>query len=312
MWAVNQTAAYSPSYFYGLFPAINSVAEVGDVPNTAAPNYTLDTRESYSYGLSTTLTHRVSRSGSITVSGDAGYTDFLKPSSELRDLRMFGARAEFLRGLSRLRSLRFGYHYRHGDIGLLGADPTSEHGIDIGLNAARQLSASRQATFAFTIGSGVVDTPNALIGATSLRGTTRLYRFSADVTAGYQFGRTWQAQGAYRRGLEYVPSLTTPVFIGATNASIEGLFSRRVDFKASGGYSSGTSTIANTSSYSTYTAQVRMRYALSAEWAAFAEYLYYYYDFRAVPHLLPLGLAPGLERNGVRVGITLWVSPLGR
>jgi hypothetical protein len=31
-----------------------------------------------------------------------------------------------------------------------------------------------------------------------------------------------------------------------------------------------------------------------------------------VPHLLPIGMAPGLERNGVRVGITLWVSPLGR
>jgi hypothetical protein len=255
----------------------------------------------------------VSRNGSIAVTGDAGYTDFQKPSSsELRDLRTYGARAQFSQSLSRGRTLRIAYRYRHGDIGLLEADPTSEHGVDVGLDMVRQLSPSRQATFAFTIGSAAVDTPNIFIDANLLRGTTRLYRFSVDATAGYQFGRTWQARGAYRRGLEYVPSFTTPVFIDATNASIEGLFSRRVDFTLSGGYSSGKSTVASTSSYNTYTADLRIRYALTSNWAAFAEYLYYFYDFRAVPHLLPLGMPPGFERNGVRVGITLWVSPLGR
>jgi hypothetical protein len=311
-WTLNQVVGYSPSYFYGLFPSVDATPQVADLPNTAAPNYTLDTRESLYYSTSSTLNHRVSASGSIAVSGDAGYTDFQKPSSELRDLRTYGVRAQFSQGLSKGRTLRVAYRYRHGDIGLLDADPTSEHGVDFGLDSVRRLSPSRQATFAFTIGSGAVETPNAIVGGTSLTGTSWLYRFSADVTAGYQFGRTWEARGAYRRGLEYVPSLTTPVFIDAMNASIEGLFSRRVDFRLSGAYSNGKSTFANTSSYNSYTAAVRMRYALTPNWAAFGEYLYYYYDFSAVPHLLPIGMAPGLERNGVRVGITLWVSPLGR
>jgi hypothetical protein len=312
-WQVNQTAAYSPSYFYGLFPSVAPASEVGDLPPTAAPNYALDMRKSLNYSTATTLTHRVSRSASISVGGDVGYTDFQKPSSsELRDLRTYGVHTQFSQGLSRSRTLRLGYHYRHGDTGGLGTGFTTEHGIEFGLDTVKRLSPSRQATFTFIIGSAAVDQPNVSIAATPVAGTTRLYRVSADVSAGYQFGRSWEVRGVYRRGLEYVPSLTTPVFIDAVNTSIGGLFSRRIDFLLSGAYSNGKSAFAGPSSYGTYTGAVRMRYALTSNWAAFGEYLYYYYDFRAVQYLLPIGMVPSFERNGVRVGITLWISPLGR
>jgi hypothetical protein len=44
--------------------------------------------------------------------------------------------------------------------------------------------------------------------------------------------------------------------------------------------------------------------------ATYVEYVYYFYTFS--PTLpLPPGVPPGLTRNGVRVGLTLW-APLRR
>ena len=41
------------------------------------------------------------------------------------------------------------------------------------------------------------------------------------------------------------------------------------------------------------------------------EYLYYFYDFGEGTPLL-VGIPPGLERNGVRAGFTLWMPALRR
>ena len=45
--------------------------------------------------------------------------------------------------------------------------------------------------------------------------------------------------------------------------------------------------------------------------ATYAEYVYYFYDFGDNVRLAP-GVPSGLERNGVRVGLTLWVPALRR
>jgi hypothetical protein len=43
----------------------------------------------------------------------------------------------------------------------------------------------------------------------------------------------------------------------------------------------------------------------------YGEYQYYYYDLRGTLQLLP-GVPPGLNRNSVRIGMTLWVPVVGR
>ena len=58
--------------------------------------------------------------------------------------------------------------------------------------------------------------------------------------------------------------------------------------------------------FTTYTGDVRLRYALGRTWATYAEYLFYYYTFNRNLTLIP-GIPPGLTRNGLRVGVTLWV-----
>jgi hypothetical protein len=312
-WSFNQTAVYSPSYFYGLFPSSTPV-QPGDLPVTADPNYTLNSQESYSYATSTSVSHGFSQRGSLAVSGDFTYTDFVQQIANRRDLRTFRVRTEYSRSFSRNSAFKIGYRFQRGDMGVTGFGESNEHGIDVGIATSHPLSATRRATFAFSFGSSAVEVPDVLLTGLLQDATLRTdYRVSADVTAGYQLNRTWQTRATYRRGLDYVPSLAAPIFADSANVLLEGLFTPRIGFNLGGGYSNGKSVLRTASTYVTYTGDVRLRYALTRRWGVFAEYLYYFYDFSGSSVLaLPPGMSPGLERNGVHVGLTLWTPLLGR
>ena len=88
------------------------------------------------------------------------------------------------------------------------------------------------------------------------------------------------------------------------------MLSRRVDLSLTAAYASGESLLSPDSlQFDTYTGDVTIRFALTRSLAIFAEYLYYYYQFRGRAELL-IGMPSGLERNGGRVGLTLWVPAL--
>ena len=148
----------------------------------------------------------------------------------------------------------------------------------------------------------------------SAGGTTRPHygRLSAQVTMNYDFGRTWQTRGIYRRGVEYMAGLSEPVSADSFSASVDGLLVRRVDVLASAGYASGQSALnLNSWTFDTYTGDVRLRFALTRVFATHVEYLYYFYDSRGTAPLDPR-IPQGLERKGVRVGLMLWVPALRR
>jgi hypothetical protein len=315
LWSLNQTASYSPSYLYGLFPSLTQDVLPGALPATAAPDYALNSRDSYALGMTTTLTQALSRRASLSLGADYSYSEFLHGAAvgEQRLMRSSGARVQFARSVRRHTSLRVGYRFRTADVGFVGAGSTTEHGLDIGIDTARPLSATRNATFAFSLGSSLVDVPAQLVSASAgVSGATQLYRVSADMTAGYQFGRSWQVKGSYRRGLDYVASLSEPVFVNSASASLQGRLRRRMDLNMTAGYSSGQSALRTASTYASYTGSVRVQQLIDRNWALFAQYLYYYYDFRGSGLLLLPGVPRGLERNGVRVGLTLLLPVLGR
>ena len=113
---------------------------------------------------------------------------------------------------------------------------------------------------------------------------------------------------SYRRGLEYVPGLRA----AGVRRRVHGC--RRRPAQPPVGrcwrrprYSDGESALSRERrTFDTYTGNVDVRYALTPAWAVYVEYLYYYYDFRGTAHCRPV-FRPSLERNGVRVGLTLWV-----
>ena len=120
-----------------------------------------------------------------------------------------------------------------------------------------------------------------------------------------QLGRTWQAEGGYRRGVNFIEGIQTPVLTDGVKASASGLLAPRFNLELNGAYSVGQPTVANSSrGITTYTADVRANFALNHMWALFADYTYYFYDFTA--GFVPLGAPPRVARNSARVGVKLW------
>jgi hypothetical protein len=306
---VNQTMAYSPSYLYRLFPGVDQLGP-GDV-DPSAPDYRVNDTASYAFTTVGRLTHKVSPRGTLSATADYSYINYTgdNPEQLQRDARTFGIHGQFARNLTRNTVARIGYRYRDGDLGIGLTAPTVEHGVDVGVDYIRPLSATRRALIGFSFGSSAVSVPESPVEAVSAQ---QVYRAVGNVSLGYQFGRTWQTKATYRRGLDYIAELNQPVFSDGVTAVLEGLFTPRLDLLVSAGYSSGESAFfANTSTFATYTTHVRSRYALTPSWALQLEYMYYYYDFTG-RLTLPIGMPSNMERSGIRAGVTFWIPALRR
>jgi len=314
--SINQTAAYSPSYLYGLFPDESATNPGEAIP--AAPDYAVNDFRSYSYSTSAALTHGLTRHSRVSALGNLQHTDFIQKTSTQPDLATQAIRGEFARDLARNTAIRVGYAYRTGTFGSFAAGAsaadsasTSEHAVDLGLDCSRPLSATRQIVFGASIGSSAIKVPPFLLDATDAADTGRLYRASSDLSLRGEF-KTWRIGGRYQRGWEYVAQLRQPVFLDGFAGDLTALITRRLDLAASARYSSGGSALLRDAlTLDTYSADVRIRYALTRAFAAYGEYLYYFYDFNGLAQLAP-GVPRRLERNGVRAGLTLWVPVFRR
>jgi len=306
--SANQTIAYSPSYLYGLFPSLTSPVPGDAIP--VAPDYAVNNSASYSYGTTASLSHGLTRRGTLAASFDYQKTDFVEEIQDRRDLSSYGARVQFARGLSRDVSFRLGYRYRTGNFNyaIAGAGATTEHGIDFGIDYVQALSATRKLTFSFSLGPASTNAPALpALGIDS----GQQYDVRGDFTFGYQFNRTWEARASYLRTLQYVPELVRPVDTDGVSATINGMLTRRMDLVVAAGYTSGTPASGRGgSAFDTYTVSAKVRQSLAGQFALDVEYLYYFYDFGLVQ--LPLGVPSAVERNGVRVGLTLFLTPFKR
>ena len=340
---VNQTATYSPSYLYNLFPQAPS-AVPGDAP-LVAPDYAVNGFESHTYGTSTTLTHDFTARTSVSAAGDYQSSDTFGGAEGRRPLASYGIRGHFSHRFGPNTAVLTEYLYRNSEFQLAGGAAAGgqlvEHGVNVGMDYTRRLSASRRLNFGAVVGSSVTivplqsiavfpDTsssqspePSSTLSADAStilpESTARLDainqyypRMSGQVTLGYEFARNWKLAAIYRRGVDYIPGLGEPISADRFSASVTGLLHRRVDLLASAGYSNGESALNRQgSAFNTYTGDVRLRYALTRTFAAYVEYLYYFYDSRGVIPIAP-GISSGLQRKGVRTGLTLRVPALRR
>jgi len=303
----NQAAAYLPTYLYGIFPTGVDLAP-GATPPTAQDFSTNEFR-SYTYVTSAALGHDFTSRSRMSLDGDFSYTDRLDETPQWRDVDSHRLQGEYAHDVGRNTALTARYAYRSGEFGYGVVGTTTEHSLNVGVNYTRPLSATRRAVLSFSIGPSGADIPQTIGNTTVVR---RQYQAVSEAGFAYDFGRSWTARANYRRGLEYVVDLPEPVYADSVGAGVAGLLSRRVDLSLSAAYSSGESLLnLGSTLFDTYTGDVRLRYALTRTFAAYAEYLYYYYDFREGAQLLA-GIPAGLERNGVRLGLTLWVPALGR
>jgi hypothetical protein len=308
--ALNGSGAYSPSYLANLFPSVDA-PRLGDGQPTS-PNYAVNDVASYGYATSVSLTQAVSSRGRLQATGNYTFTNFLGGATTREDAASYGARVEFGRRFGRHSGASIGYRYQSGDFGLVSGGTSTDNGVDVGFEHTKVLSATRNAKFAFGLGTSRATLPPQVTGSTQPQtGVQQLYRFTGNGTISYDFSRTGQFAASYRRGVEYILQLAQPVFIDGVNISATGSLSRRVDLTVGAGYSSGASVLQQSSQFDTYTGDVHGSFVLTRTLSAYLEYLYYFYDFGTSGLLAP-GLPQKQSRNGIRVGLTLSTPLLRR
>jgi hypothetical protein len=292
--SVNGSLAYSTSYLYGLFPGATTPAP-GPV-STAGAGYTTDETTA-------SLSQRLTPHSTATFGTTYRWTDF-KGALASSNVNYHEFAGHYVYRFSRSGTFRAGYTYREGEY--WSGFRAKENGIVAGLDLARPLSRTRQATVQFSVGSTIIGAP----AQTDITGATlrQQHGLDANVAASYDLGSTWRARGSFHRGVTFMQGFLTPLTTNGYNAEVSGFINRRLDVLASAGYSRGVPTIVvDGSIFSTRSADARLRYALGRKWAAYAEYLYYYYRFDQAILASPI-FGSSLDQSGLHFGLTLWTG----
>lgn len=298
----HQSISWSPYFQLGLLPPVFS-PELGAV---VGPNLDLVVSrwQAWSSYSTATLSHRFTQRSTLNLHYNRTSTDF--EDTELPSVRQQFAGIAYGYGLTRNATLRLGYGYRRGDYGASQLARTPEgHTIDAGVDYSRALSFSRRTTLSFATGSTVLRTQDQ--SAPDAR--TDLFA-TGHVTLGHQMGRTWTASLSYARQVRFVYGFDEPILSDAVLAALGGYLGYRTNVAVQASWSSGqVSPRRELNTFGTYLASASIRHALSRFVALDANYFFYRYDFDRAAGL-PSGLAPALDRQGVRVGLVVWLPLL--
>src|SRR5688572_13736900 len=265
----DQSAAYSPSYLYQLFPTDSSAALGASIP--ANPDYQIVDNESFSYATTTRLTFGSLRGTQFTASGAFRRTDFEQQVFQRLDLEYYEGGVGVSRRITSNGRFLVGYDYRDGEFGFGG--PTQEHRLTFGVEYSPALSRTRRATFRLDVSPTQLHLPESALNlSTDGPVDSRLRRLSSEASVSYPFRPNWRTAARYRRSVEYLAVLGQPVLSDGARLELTGLIARPIDLSASAGYVTAASAFSAAQSLVTYTGQVAIRYALKRSVALSSEY----------------------------------------
>jgi hypothetical protein len=290
-WTV-QTAgsvSYSPYYtvVLGAAPPLSGLDLIGPSADYAASRQDSVTYASY-VGARGTL----SQKSSLNMVYGLRYTDFLGGSQLMEQRAGIG----YTRSLSKGFALDLGYQQLTStSVGGLRTGAVDTRNVGLGLAYNRALFNSSRTTLTVTSGTTTVSaggTPQFMV-----TGSAHLRR---------QLSRLWFTQLLYDRGVQVPEGTLRPFFSDTVGASVSGYFNSRVMLLAGPTYARGTvGGPGQGNAYNSLANTLRVEIALGRRAALFAEHFYYRYEFDNNADL-PSMMAGALNRNGARVGLTLW------
>jgi hypothetical protein len=288
-------ASYSPYYGFGVFPGLIASETPGEI-SAGGADRALFLQPSYAYTAGGGLSRRLTQHSTLLGDYTFRHVDYrggrLPLNDHLVSLRLTSAR-------SRALSVRLGYTFHQGDLGISALDVgrTRSHDFDFGFD--RTLGQAGRSSFGLGLGPSIIDASQQ-----------RYYQASGSAYLAHAIGRSWSLRADYRRGLQFVEGFARPFFVDSASISTRGLIGPRVELQGSGGYSSGQLGLgAAGQNFGTYTGTAGVRFALARYLALYSDYLFYHYLFNE-GMVLPPGVSPGLNRNGIRAGVTVWVPLL--
>jgi hypothetical protein len=287
--SMNAAAFYRPYLFDStfLFPSSFDLPDPAlgddDVPYDTQAFLTHTER----IGLSQRLTQRT------TLHGFVGYRGTEK--AESRADRPFSRQSYgggLTHNLSQGLSLRAGYtlHETHYSLGRV----IPFHVIDVGANYGRALSFSRRTTLSFGTGTTALERNDEL-----------RWRLTGQAQLTHEFGRTWTAYASYHRSVLSSEVWDAPADADGVAIGLAGLFTRRLQMSATArGVLGKAGQVEDPPGFDGLHGELMFGYALN-RWANLtAMYAYYQHNFDAGTPLR-VDLPRTVERNSVRVGVTL-------
>jgi len=295
---------YAPEYRLGLFISPTSLTGALDPFNTVAPDYDLFSLEAYRTSASVTLSQALGQRSALE-----GWYSLMNVNyvHEAFDYRSQAGGGRFTHRLTRNLGVRLGYSYGEANYNNQQAvRPQRIHNIEAGVDYSRALSFSRRTTFSFSTGSAVLVRDKALGG---FDGNRSSFQVIGNASLTHEIGRTWTAQLAYRRAVDFREGFYDPFLTDGASASLGGLLSRRVRFSSSIDYALGSVGVTRSNNFHSASANAGLEVGLTRNLAFYGRYVYYAYDFDAEV-ALDSRFPRKLDRQGVRIGLTAFVPVL--
>jgi hypothetical protein len=247
------------------------------------------------YGSFVGVTHTISERSSLAWNYSARYTQVFEGGSDTNTQR---GGVAYVHGLTKYIGLRLGYAYGVAFAGPTALPITSQD-LDVGLSYGRAFAPSRRTTFGFSSGSSFVSEGDGALHYV-ITGSARLTR---------RLAPRWTSQVLYDRGLSVPDGATRPFFADTVAANITGYINGRTSVRLQPQYSHGVVGLSGvTNSYNSGSSTTRLEMAISHHLALYVEHFYYRYRFANGVGLPPM-LMSSVDRQGARVGLTVW-TPL--
>jgi hypothetical protein len=288
---VHQSASYQPVTFLSGFTGAGDDSALGPLV-APEPDFVPIASQYVSYQSGADLDVPITRRTSFRTA----YNYRLTERSDRRTWQQSGSMG-FNIHLTRDLSLRAMHRYTEGHY---PGRIVRTHSPDIGLDFQRGLSLTRRASLTFGAGAE----------GSSVDDRTR-YRASGNANLTYEIGRSWFANGSYRRGTYFIDTLEEPVFGDTAGASVNGLISRRVQFQAAANAVIGNAGFSVQRRFDAYSGTVSLSTALNRFMNVGMDYAYYKYIFDPEVVLAP-GLPHNVNRQSIRAHVTFWAPLLNR
>jgi hypothetical protein len=288
-----ESASFSPFYQLAVAPA-GPDAPAADAPVPVGDD-AVARQHAMQYGSFVGLTHTMSARTSLAWNYSSRYTQVFDGGTDTNTQR---GGVSYLHGLTKYIGLRLGYAYGVAFTGP-GVSPIRNQDLDVGLSYGRAFAPSRRTTFGFSSGSSFVSDGDGSLHYV-VTGSARLTR---------RLAPRWTSQVLYDRGLSVPDGATRPFFADTVAANISGYLTGRVSVRLQPAYAHGVVGFSGaTNSYNSGSNTTRLEMAISHHLALYLEHFIYRYQFANGVGLPPL-LSQSVDRQGVRLGLTLW-TPL--
>jgi hypothetical protein len=311
-YMVQQSVGYRPLYtpvpFTPTSPVGPSLGEIAP-PSESFPIDTPDDftvasdREGIRYSTYGELNRRLTPRSGLQFRGQYSNLDFMSSDLEGQENRRWRAGGAYQYGVTRYLSAQLGYTYRSFNTSADGV--AGNHDINVGLVFNRPFRFGTNRTFVtFTTGTTILNRER-VSGDGDGRFTIRAI---GTANLSHAFSPTWQGNVEYAHSVGYMDGFTEPIEGDRVLASLGGLLTRTLDLSISAGYMSGAIGLQERN-FDTGIASARLRFALHARAALFAQYFYYQYSYAdgVADLVLP---ASELQRQGFRAGVNLWLPVL--